>query len=60
MVVPAGFSTPTDTAPIGVPVGMEFVGRPWSEPTLIKLAYAFEQASQLRQPPRSTPLLKTK
>ena len=57
IVVPAGFSSPTDTAPIGVPVGMEFVGRPWSEPTLIKLAYAFEQASQLRQPPQSTPPL---
>ena len=57
IVVPAGFSPPTDTAPIGVPVGMEFVGRPWSEPTLIKLAYAFEQASQLRQPPQTTPPL---
>lgn len=57
IVVPAGFSSPTDTAPIGVPIGMEFVGRPWSEPTLIKLAYAFEQASQLRQPPQTTPPL---
>ena len=57
IVVPAGFSSSTDTAPIGVPIGMEFVGRPWSEPTLIKLAYAFEQASQLRQPPQTTPPL---
>ena len=57
IVVPAGFSSPTDTAPIGVPVGMEFVGRPWSEPSLIKLAYSFEQASQFRQPPQSTPPL---
>ena len=57
IVVPAGFSSPTDTAPIGVPVGMEFVGRPWSEATLIKLAYAFEQANQLRQPPQTTPPL---
>ena len=57
IVVPAGFSSPTDTAPIGVPVGMEFVGRPWSEPTLIKLAYSFEQASQFRQLPQSTPPL---
>jgi amidase len=32
IVVPAGFSTPTDDAPIGVPVGMELLGRPWREP----------------------------
>src|SRR5487761_89428 len=56
--VPAGFSTPTATAPIGVPVGMEFLGRPWSEPELLKLAYGFEQATHARKPPRSVPALK--
>lgn len=55
--VPAGFSEPTATAPIGVPVGIEFLGRPWSEPQLIRLAYGFEQATHARKPPKSTPPL---
>jgi amidase len=55
--VPAGFSTPTPDAPIGVPVGMEFLGRAWAEPELIKLAFGFEQATHLRKPPVSTPAL---
>src|SRR6202049_1850757 len=55
--VPAGFSTPTPDAPIGVPVGMEFLGRAWAEPELIKLAFGFEQATHLRKPPVSTPVL---
>ena len=57
IVVPAGFSVPTTDAPIGVPVGIEFVGRPWSEPELLKLAYGFEQATHARRPPNSTPAL---
>jgi amidase len=36
----------------GLPVGLSFVGRPWSEGTLIKLAYAYEQATKMRRPPR--------
>lgn len=36
-----GFSAPTETAPIGVPVGIEFLGKPFSESTLIRLAYSF-------------------
>jgi amidase len=55
--VPAGFSTPTTYAPIGVPVGMELLGRAWSEPLLIKLAFGFEQTTHLRKPPASTPAL---
>lgn len=43
--VPAGWI-------FGLPVGISFFGRAWSEPTLIKLAYAFEQATKFRKPPR--------
>ena len=39
----------------GLPVGISFFGRPWSEPTLLKLAYAYEQATRLRQPPQMLP-----
>lgn len=35
----------------GLPVGISFFGRAWSEPTLIKLAYSFEQATKARHPP---------
>ena len=36
----------------GLPVGISFCGRAWSEPTLVKLAYSFEQATKARQAPR--------
>jgi amidase len=36
----------------GLPVGISFFGRAWSEPVLIKLAYAFEQATKFRQAPK--------
>jgi amidase len=39
----------------GLPVGISFFGRAWSEPVLIKLAYAFEQATKFRQAPRFLP-----
>jgi len=55
--VPAGFSSPTATAPLGVPVGIEFLGRPWSEAKLLGFAYAYEQATKVRRPPASTPPL---
>jgi amidase len=35
-----------------LPVGVTFLGTAWSEPTLIRLAYAFEQATKVRRPPR--------
>jgi amidase len=36
----------------GLPVGISFFGRAWSEPTLLKLAFGFEQATRHRRPPR--------
>jgi Asp-tRNA(Asn)/Glu-tRNA(Gln) amidotransferase A subunit family amidase len=52
---PGGFSPPTATAPIGVPVGIELLGPDWSEPRLLALAYAFEQRAGARRPPVGTP-----
>jgi amidase len=53
ITVPAGFSAATTTAPIGVPVGIEFLGQPFSEPELLKIAYSFEQATHARKPPQT-------
>ncbi len=39
----------------GLPVGISFFGRAWSEPTLIRIAYAFEQTTKARQAPRFLP-----
>jgi amidase len=55
---PGGFSSPTASAPIGVPVGAELLGLDYSEPKLLSLAYAFEQAARVRKPPVSTPPLR--
>jgi Asp-tRNA(Asn)/Glu-tRNA(Gln) amidotransferase A subunit family amidase len=38
-------------------VGITFFGRPYDEPTLLKLAYAYEQATHHREPPKTTPPL---
>ena len=54
---PGGFSAPTVAAPIGVPIGIELLGAEWSEPVLIKLAFAHEQLAKIRRPPLSTPPL---
>jgi amidase len=44
ITVPAGFAR-------GLACGISFVGKAWSEPTLIAMAYAYEQASRRRRPP---------
>lgn len=41
----------------GLPVGVSFFGRAWSEPTLLRIAYAYEQATKRRQPPTFAPTL---
>ena len=52
IVVPGGFSTPDEFAPIGVPVGMEILGKPFTEGTLLEIAYGFEQHSHFRKVPK--------
>jgi amidase len=56
--VPAGFVSGLngkDTP--DYPLGATFAGRAWSEPTLLRLAYAFEQATKARRLPPGTPAL---
>jgi amidase len=54
ITVPAGFSFGE------LPVGINFIGRRWSEPTLLKLAYGFEQGTKARHAPRFLPTLGVK
>ena len=54
---------PAVSVPMGfvresLPVGLQFLGDAWSEPTLIKLAYSYEQATKFRRPPPSVPPLR--
>ncbi len=51
VTVPCGYVS-------GLPVGLSFVGARWTEPRLIALAYAFEQATQTRQPPGLAPSIR--
>ncbi len=51
LTVPAGFTTDN------LAVGIEFLGRPFAEVSLLKLAYAYEQGTRNRRPPPSTPAL---
>lgn len=47
----AGFSTPTSTADIGIPIGIEFLGQPYGEAQIIRMAYAFERSANHRRIP---------
>lgn len=42
LTLPAGFTSPSDTVPIGVPVGIEFLAREWEEAKLLEIGYSFE------------------
>jgi amidase len=48
ITVPSGYVS-------GLPVGLSFFGRAWSEPALIRMAYAYEQGTRHRVPPRYLP-----
>lgn len=57
---PAGF--PSITVPMGythdlLPIGLEFLGSAWSEPTLFRLAYSYERGTKHRRPPATVPPL---
>jgi amidase len=59
-----GTGFPAITVPMGftrggtLPAGLQLLGRAWAEPTLLRLAYAYEQATHHRHPPASTPPLR--
>jgi amidase len=59
IVVPGGFTPPVGAVANPTPFGVTFSGPAFSEPKLIALAYAFEQATKHRVPPASTPPLPT-
>ena len=68
-VFPAGAASPSTVAAVagyphisvpmgyarGVPIGLSIFGRAWSEPTLIRIAYAYEQATKHRRSPTFAP-----
>jgi Asp-tRNA(Asn)/Glu-tRNA(Gln) amidotransferase A subunit family amidase len=49
--MPAGFSPPSTDAPLGVPVGMEILGRPWSEGRLLNVARHISELVPVRRMP---------
>jgi amidase len=52
ITVPAGYVD-------GIPIGLSFFAGRWSEPTLVRLAYAYEQATRQRRPPNYRPVTGT-
>jgi Asp-tRNA(Asn)/Glu-tRNA(Gln) amidotransferase A subunit family amidase len=55
LTLPGGFSSPTDSAPLGVPIGVELMGLPFSEESLLSMGYTYEQATKHRKAPLSVP-----
>lgn len=54
LTLPAGFSAPSASAPIGVPIGLELLAAEWNEMGLLRMGHAFEQAMHYRRMPQST------
>ncbi|EME50124.1 hypothetical protein DOTSEDRAFT_144746 [Dothistroma septosporum NZE10] len=52
VTVPVGFSPATETAPDGVPIGMEILGLPWTEEKLLQVAYQIQRLGRVRRTPR--------
>jgi len=60
--IASGLHWPAAVVPMGttyedLPSGLQIIGRPWTEPILIEIAYAYEQATRHRKPPATTPRL---
>ncbi|HEX3973463.1 MAG TPA: amidase family protein [Stellaceae bacterium] len=60
--IASGLHWPAAVVPMGytyedLPSGLQIIGRPWSEPLLIEIAYAYEQGTHHRKPPSTTPPL---
>jgi amidase len=58
--IASGLHWPAAVVPMGytyedLPSGLQFIGRPWTEPLLIELAYGYEQITRHRKPPVNTP-----
>jgi len=51
LALPAGFSQATDSAPIGIPIGLELMGLPWTEAKLLQIAHDIQALTQIRKPP---------
>ena len=54
VTVPAGFSNTTADAPIGVPIGMEILGMPWTEGKLLSIAKHVSEVKRVRRMPEAT------
>ena len=57
LIYPASITVPSGFTSDNLPVGITFFGRPYSEPVLLRFAYAYEQATHHRVPPKTTPPL---
>ncbi|HKT18277.1 MAG TPA: amidase [Stellaceae bacterium] len=60
--IASGLHWPAAVVPMGytyedLPSGLQIIGRPWSEPVLIEIAFAYEQSTHHRRPPGTTPAL---